>query len=102
MIAPRRPPTVTDEPDQFTTSSATRTKRSARVGASGSDRVARPRRRGRQRLPSVALLVETTRSYGRNVLRGIGDYARIHGSWVFFLTTDVPLQAVPSKDEWDG
>jgi LacI family transcriptional regulator len=35
-------------------------------------------------------------------LRGIGDYARIHGSWVFFLTTDVPLQAVPSKDEWDG
>ena len=25
-------------------------------------------------LPSVALLIETTRSYGRNLLRGINDY----------------------------
>lgn len=53
-------------------------------------------------LPHVALLIETTRSYARNVLRGIGDYARIHGPWLFHMRTDAPLAQVPSKDEWDG
>ena len=56
----------------------------------------------RQRLPHVALLIETTRSYARNVLRGIGDYARIHGPWLFHLRTDAPMPSVPSKDDWDG
>ena len=59
-------------------------------------------RASKRRLPNVALLVETTRSYGRNVLRGIGDYARVHGPWLFFLPTEVPITAVPPADEWDG
>src|SRR5438552_12072288 len=59
-------------------------------------------RRSRRALPNVALLVETARSYGRNVLRGIGDYSRIHGRWVFHLTTDAPEQTAPPKTEWDG
>ncbi len=53
-------------------------------------------------LPRVALLIETTRSYGRNVLRGIGDYARVHGPWLFYLTSESPVEAMPPKDEWDG
>jgi LacI family transcriptional regulator len=57
----------------------------------------------RQRqLPNVALLIETTRSYGRNVLRGIGDYARIYGPWLFYLPDDMPLRGLPSKELWDG
>src|SRR3954469_6839684 len=57
----------------------------------------------RQRqIPNVALLIETTRSYGRNVLRGIGDYARIHGPWLFHLPAEVPVRGIPDKDEWDG
>lgn len=53
-------------------------------------------------LPRVALLIETTRSYGRNVLRGIGDYARIYGPWLFHLPTEMPVREVPGKDEWIG
>ena len=48
------------------------------------------------------MLVETTRSYGRNVLRGIGDYARIFGPWLFHLPNDVPVHGMPEKDEWFG
>lgn len=59
------------------------------------------RRRIRQ-LPSVALLIETTRSYGRNILRGIGDYARIHGPWIFHLPENMPVHEIPLKDQWNG
>jgi LacI family transcriptional regulator len=59
-------------------------------------------RNSKPRLPNVALLIETTRSYGRNVLRGIGDYARIYGPWLFHLPISIPVTALPSKDEWDG
>jgi LacI family transcriptional regulator len=59
-------------------------------------------KRSRRRLPKVALLIETTRSYGRNVLRGIGDYAHVRGTWLFHLPTEMPLRGVPSKDEWEG
>lgn len=53
-------------------------------------------------LPSVALLIETTRSFGRNVLRGIGDYARIYGPWLFHMPAEMPVRAVPDEDEWTG
>lgn len=59
-------------------------------------------RRAKPKLPNVALLIETTRSYGRNVLRGIGDYARIYGPWIFYLPNDMPVKGIPSTDEWDG
>jgi LacI family transcriptional regulator len=32
----------------------------------------------------VALLVESSRSYGRQLLKGIAAYARTHGVWTFF------------------
>ena len=32
----------------------------------------------------VALLIESSRSYGRQLLKGIAAYARTHGSWTFF------------------
>jgi LacI family transcriptional regulator len=64
---------------------------------------AAPRRGDKQGIPNVALLVETTRSYGRNVLRGIGDYARVHGPWLFHFSTDLHVDhEVPPKDEWEG
>ena len=59
-------------------------------------------KRTNRRLPHVALLIETTRSYGRNVLRGIGDYARIHGPWIFHIPETMPVREIPPKDEWDG
>src|SRR5215212_10231906 len=59
-------------------------------------------KRSRRQPYNVALLIETTRSYGRNVLRGIGDYARIHGPWLFHLPAESPVRGVPAKDEWNG
>lgn len=38
-----------------------------------------------QPLPHVALLVETARSYGRGVLRGIRRYIAAHGPWSVYL-----------------
>jgi LacI family transcriptional regulator len=34
--------------------------------------------------PRVALLIESSRTYGRGILRGIGRYAHIRGPWSFF------------------
>src|SRR5690242_6798237 len=59
-------------------------------------------KRSRRHLPRVALLIETFRSYPRNVVRGISDYARVHGPWLFWLPTEMPARSVPEKDEWDG
>ena len=56
----------------------------------------------KSRIPRVALMIETTRSYGRNVLRGIGDYARVHGTWIFHLPTEMPIKSLPPRDEWHG
>ena len=58
--------------------------------------------RGSKRIPSVALLIETTRSYGRNVMRGIGEFARVYGPWLFHLPSDSKLKVVPSQGDWNG
>lgn len=36
------------------------------------------------RTPRVLLLIESSRSSGRGLLRGIADYARLHGPWEFY------------------
>src|SRR3954469_955129 len=53
-------------------------------------------------LPKVALLVETARGYGRDVLRGIVRYARLHGPWAFYVTPGDFAQAVPKMEQWGG
>ncbi len=45
--------------------------------------------------PRVALLIETSREYGRSLLRGIMRYARLHGPWSFYLTPGDFRQALP-------
>ena len=37
-----------------------------------------------RQLPRIALLIETSRTYGRGILRGIARYAHSHGPWSFF------------------
>ncbi|MCG8583846.1 MAG: XylR family transcriptional regulator [Pirellulales bacterium] len=34
--------------------------------------------------PKIALLIESSRSYGRGLLRGIASYTRTHGSWSIY------------------
>jgi LacI family transcriptional regulator len=35
-------------------------------------------------VPKVALLIENSRGYGRDLLKGISNYSRIHGPWTFY------------------
>jgi LacI family transcriptional regulator len=53
-------------------------------------------------VPKVALLIETSREYGRGVLRGIVHYARLHGPWAFYITPGDFEQALPKMEQWGG
>jgi LacI family transcriptional regulator len=53
-------------------------------------------------VPKVALLVETSRGYGRAMLRGIVRYARLHGPWRFYVTPGDFIQALPHMNQWGG
>ncbi|HEV3026458.1 MAG TPA: XylR family transcriptional regulator [Planctomycetota bacterium] len=52
------------------------------------------------RPPKVALLIETSSSYGRGLLRGIARYARLHGPWSFFLEPGGQEEQPPPLREW--
>ena len=52
--------------------------------------------------PKVALLIETARGYGRQMLRGIIKYARLHGPWGFYITPGDFEQALPKMRQWGG
>jgi LacI family transcriptional regulator len=52
--------------------------------------------------PRVALLIETSRGYGRALLRGIMRYARLHGPWSFYLTPGDFWQALPEMTHGSG
>jgi len=54
------------------------------------------------RTPKIALLVETARGYGRNLLRGIVRYARLHGPWGFYVTPGDFAQVLPQMQLWGG
>jgi LacI family transcriptional regulator len=53
-------------------------------------------------VPKVALLIETSRGYGRAMLRGIVRYARLHGPWRFYVTPGDFAQALPQMHQWGG
>ncbi|MGD9636297.1 MAG: substrate-binding domain-containing protein [Pirellulales bacterium] len=52
--------------------------------------------------PRVALLIETSRGYGRAMLRGIVRFARLHGPWSFYITPGDFEQALPKMSQWGG
>lgn len=52
--------------------------------------------------PKIALLIETARGYGRNLLRGIVRYSRLHGPWGFYVTPGDFAQVLPQMRLWGG
>ncbi|MEZ6197149.1 MAG: DNA-binding transcriptional regulator [Planctomycetota bacterium] len=52
--------------------------------------------------PKVALLIETSRGYGREFLRGVARYARLHGPWGLHLTPGDFEQVLPRMRNWTG
>ena len=54
-------------------------------------------------LPRVMLLVETTRSYGRSLLEGIGRYVAMHGPWSIDFEERGLHEPLPgSLEQWQG
>jgi LacI family transcriptional regulator, galactose operon repressor len=53
--------------------------------------------------PRVALLVESSRAYGRGLLHGIAEYVRLHGPWSIYLAERGLGDAPPGwLDGWNG
>ena len=53
--------------------------------------------------PHVALLIESSRGYGRGLLRGIAEYIRVHGPWSVYLQRHDLYDAVPRwLRKWNG
>lgn len=50
--------------------------------------------------PKVVLLIETARGFGRDLLRGIARYTRLHTTWSFHITPGDYLQVVPKLKQW--
>ncbi|MGQ9607018.1 MAG: substrate-binding domain-containing protein [Thermogutta sp.] len=52
--------------------------------------------------PRVAILVETARGYGRQLLRGVIHYVRLHGPWSIYITPGDLEQVLPRMKRWGG
>ena len=60
---------------------------------------------GTKPTPRVALLIESSRSYGRELLMGIAKYVRIHGPWSIEFQEGDPAEHFPKwfgRWKWDG
>lgn len=60
---------------------------------------------GKNPSPRVALLIESSRSYGRELLMGIAKYVRIHGPWSIEFEEGDPGEHFPKwfgRWKWDG
>ena len=55
------------------------------------------RLRAKAQRPRVALLIETSRAYGRDLLVGIAQYVRVHGPWSIEFEEGDPGEQMP---EW--
>ena len=49
-------------------------------------------------IPRVFLIIESSREYGRGLLRGIANYANLHGPWAFYRDEDLFYQK-PDKNK---
>ncbi len=53
--------------------------------------------------PHVALLIETSTNYGREIIAGIAAHLRTHGEWTIFLDQREERSPVPEwLTKWDG
>ena len=51
----------------------------------------------------VALLIESSREYGRGILRGVSTFVRTHGPWSLYFEETSLGGAIPSwLENWEG
>lgn len=53
-----------------------------------------------KKIPKVALLIETSREFGRSFLYGVARYSRTHGPWVFYKETGGLERSIPKIKDW--
>ncbi len=58
--------------------------------------------RTRHKLPRVALLVETSTTWGQHLIRGVARYAREHGPWLFVLEPRGRSEKLRVPRGWHG
>jgi LacI family transcriptional regulator len=51
-------------------------------------------------IPKVIFLVETSRAYGRGLLRGVAQYSKLHGPWLFFTGPEFYVKGIEHSYEW--
>lgn len=57
----------------------------------------------RSNIPRIALLIESSRNYGRGILRGIARYAHVHGPWSFYTQERELHSGIPAwLRTWKG
>lgn len=57
----------------------------------------------KDKIPRVALLIETSRNYGRGILQGVARYAQAHGPWSFFIEERELHSGIPDwLKRWRG
>ena len=52
------------------------------------------------KIPAIAILMETSRAFGRGVIQGIGNYARAHGPWNLHVVPGDVDQRLPPTEMW--
>ncbi len=53
-----------------------------------------------KKIPKIALLVETSREFGRSFLYGVARYSRTHGPWIFYRETGGLERSIPKIKNW--
>lgn len=62
----------------------------------------RSRARGMSSPPDVAVLIETSTTWGSSIARGIGRYAAEHGPWLIFLEPRGRKESLTIPPDWRG
>src|SRR4030042_436139 len=52
------------------------------------------------KIPKVIFLVETSRAYGRGLLRGIAQVSKLHGPWLFFMGPEFYVKGIKHSYKW--
>ena len=50
----------------------------------------------------VALLIETSTTWGTDIVKGVANYAQSHGDWYFHLEPRGKYERLSLPDDWDG
>jgi LacI family transcriptional regulator len=51
-------------------------------------------------MPKVIFLVERSRGYGRLLLRGVAQYSKLHGPWLFFMEPEFYVKGLVKSYKW--